>query len=150
MAVVSKKIVVISVLALASVVVLWQAVSRSADDVAPVATREAVLEESVVPLAMKVGARKISTKTRYDNPAGGDEVGFTLTVDEEGAITDVVVDVLATNPTSRMRQQAFASELPQALKGKKLRDLEAIDKIGGSSLTTKAFNEALPEMKSQL
>lgn len=164
MALISKKFVVIGSLALVSMVVFWQITSRLATpDVVPMASEETALvapvvptgdlvikEESPIPVAVQVGEKKISTKTSYENPGGFDEVGFTLTVDKDGVITDATVDVLATNLTAKVRQETFAKELPRALKGKKLRDLEAIDNIGGSSLTTEAFNEVLPGLKSQL
>lgn len=95
-------------------------------------------------------AKSVSTKISYQNPSGADEVGFTLSVDTMGMITDVKTDILATNEISKKRQAAFAEGLPSAVKGKKLSDLASIDKVGGSSLTTKAFNDSLAVLKSSL
>lgn len=94
--------------------------------------------------------KELSVKTSYTNPGGSDEVGFTLVVDSTGVITDAKTETLATNPTSLIRQQSFASELPTVLKGKKLSELSQIDKVGGSSLTTAAFNKSLDQLKAQL
>lgn len=99
---------------------------------------------------LKAGEKQLSTKTSYTNPSGSDEVGFKVTVDASGVVTDAAVDVLAVNGISKTRQTAFAEGLPQALKGKKLSELSSIDKVGGSSLTTGAFNAALPQLKAQL
>lgn len=95
-------------------------------------------------------AKKANVRTNYKNPGGSDDVTFTLTVDQNGAIVDAVVEVLAVNPISKVRQEAFAKDFPAALKGKRLSELTSIDRVGGSSLTTGAFNAALPELKGQL
>jgi len=86
----------------------------------------------------------------YQTPAGAEQVAFTLTVDEAGVITDAQTTVQGKAPISIMRQTSFAEALPVALKGKKLSELSKIDKLGGSSLTTGAFNAALANLKSQL
>lgn len=89
-----------------------------------------------------------SVKVIYATPAGQDPVGFNITTDKEGVIIDAKVEVLAKNSTSQNRQRAFAADLPQVLIGKKLSELTAIDRVGGSSLTTKAFNASLEKLKS--
>ncbi len=95
-------------------------------------------------------AKAVATKANYKNPAGEDEVGFTLYIDSVGTIVDVKTDVLAIHDISKKRQVAFAEGLSAAVKGKKLSELTAIDKVGGSSLTTKVFNDALVQLKSQI
>ncbi len=99
---------------------------------------------------MKASEKKVNAKVSYKNPAGDDEVGFTLTVNGEGTIIATATDVLATHDISKKRQEAFAAGLTTSLSGKKLNDLTSIDKVGGSSLTTGAFNQALPQLKAQL
>lgn len=99
---------------------------------------------------MKVSEKNVSTKAMYKNPAGEDEVGFALTVNADGVIVSATAEVLATHDISKKRQEAFAAEFPTALRGKKLSELLAIDRVGGSSLTTGAFNQALPELQAQL
>lgn len=102
------------------------------------------------PAAMNKEAKEISVNASYGNPSGKDDVKFSLFVDSTGMIVDAKVGVLATNEISKKRQVAFAEGLPQAVKGKKLSELSSIDKVGGSSLTTKAFNDSLAELKSAL
>jgi len=92
----------------------------------------------------------VTTTATYESPAGPEQVGFTLMVDDEGVITDAKIEMLAKAPISKARQEAFAKEFPTALKGKKLAELTQIDRLGGSSLTTGAFNKALEELKAQL
>jgi len=99
---------------------------------------------------MKATEKKLSTKVSYKNPAGEDEVGFNVTVNSEGVVVDATADVLAIHAISQTRQLAFSQGLGAALKGKKLSELTSIDRVGGSSLTTDAFNASLPQLKAQL
>lgn len=94
-------------------------------------------------------AKEANIVTSYNNPAGGDQVGFTVVVDKEGVITDVQTQVLATHDVSKMRQQSFATAAPAVLRGKKLSELTAIDRVGGSSLTTGAFNASIEKLKAE-
>ncbi len=94
--------------------------------------------------------KQVSVDAPYESPAGEESIGITLSVDENGVITDAKAEVKATEEKSIVRQQAFADGLPTAVKGKKLSELTKIDKVGGSSLTTQAFNEALVKLKAQL
>lgn len=96
------------------------------------------------------GMHVVTDATSYSNPGGSDEVSFTVTVDGAGVITKAETGVLAKNPTSKMRQESFAAALPAAIVGKKLSELSNIDRVGGSSLTTNAFNASLAKLKSQI
>lgn len=101
--------------------------------------------------AMKEEAGKeVTTVATYRSPAGDEQVGFTLTVDDQGVITNALAKVMAKAQISVMRQESFAKDFPAAVVGKKLSELEKIDRVGGSSLTTGAFNQALSELKSQI
>ncbi len=99
---------------------------------------------------LKAGEKKLNTKTSYENPGGKDEVGFTLTINTNGVIVGTATEVLAVHDIAKKRQETFASGLSAAIVGKKLSELTAIDRVGGSSLTTEAFNKALPQLKAQL
>lgn len=96
------------------------------------------------------GEQMVSVETNYMSPGGEEQIGFTLFVDEEGVITAAETNVLGKSPTTVMRQKSFAAELPTVVTGKKLSELSDVDRVGGSSLTTGAFNKALTELKAQL
>lgn len=96
-----------------------------------------------------VSMKKLSTQVTYKEPAGESKVGFLLTV-SDGVITDAQAEVLATNPDSQRIQGDFQQAFPAAVRGKQLAELSAIDRVGGASLTTKAFNEALATLKAQM
>jgi hypothetical protein len=86
------------------------------------------------------GGMVYSDSVSYTNPGGSDEVGFSLTTDDSGIVTNVEVEVKATNSTSVNRQMSFKSALSGEVVGKPLEGLR-VDRVGGSSLTTRAFNE---------
>lgn len=108
---------------------------------APVAT---------TPPATTATVKKLTTEVTYKEPAGESPISFTLSVGSDGVITDATAEVLATHDVSKARQTAFAAEFAAAVKGKQLSELTAIDRVGGSSLTTKAFNDALATLKAQM
>ena len=83
----------------------------------------------------------------YNNPAGGDEVRFMVKVNKAGEITAADTEVKAVNQVSQGLQTKFKAELPQAVVGKKISELQ-IDRIGGASLTTGAFKKFLSEIKT--
>lgn len=73
-------------------------------------------------------SKAVTTKATYQNPAGEDEVGFTLYVDSTSMIVDVKTEILSTHAISKKRQEAFAEGFPVALKGKKLSELTVLIK----------------------
>lgn len=96
------------------------------------------------------GETMIKSEQTYTTPAGEEKVGFVLFVDADGVVTGAETEMLAKAPTSVMRQKSFAAELPTVITGKKLSELTKIDRVGGSSLTTGAFNKALIDLNAQL
>lgn len=92
----------------------------------------------------------VSVTANYTSPAGEEEVIFNISVDENGIITKAETEGLATNPTSIIRQKSFAENLPTAIVGKNISELSNIDRVGGSSLTTNAFNASLEQLRAQL
>lgn len=88
-------------------------------------------------------------ETEYQSPAGPEKVAFVLTLDDSGTITKADTTIMAKAPISVTRQEKFKAELPTVVVGKKLADLTKLDRVGGSSLTTNAFNDALAKLKAQ-
>jgi hypothetical protein len=78
-----------------------------------------------------------SETVSYTTPAGTDLVGFSVTV-TDGIVTAASATPKAENEISLKRQTAFAAEVSKQVVGKKAKDLN-IDAIGGSSLTSGAF-----------
>lgn len=83
----------------------------------------------------------------YISPGGAEEIGVTITL-QSGVIVDAKVERRATRPTSVKMQTAFESGFSAMVIGKNIDEVE-LDKVSGSSLTPKGFNEALVEIKAQ-
>lgn len=150
---ISKKTALIWVFIVAAVVCAWRFVWQPAqqkEEPTPLPSNSPVQTSAPLNEEGSPSVKKSSVRTSYKNPGGTDEVAFSLVVDETGTIITASTEVLAKNPTSIQRQEAFAEGLPQAIQGKKISDLTAIDKVGGSSLTTAAFNTSLAELKNGL
>lgn len=97
-----------------------------------------------------LAAREVSAVRAYETPKGTDKVRFTLSLDSTGAVTAVqTTDVLEGDTVSENLRE-FSDGLLLVLRGKKLSELKAVDRVGKSSLTTAAFNAALPDLKKQL
>lgn len=103
--------------------------------------------DSTQTLATVEGTQTTSKTVFYNNPAGGDEVGFEVTTDQNGVITAVKTDIKAVHDISVRMQTNFAGEVESAVVGKKIAELK-IDRIGGASLTTGAFKQFLSEINS--
>lgn len=86
-----------------------------------------------------------SSNGKYNSPAGSEEIGVTVTVKGD-VITDASVKVLATNPVSNGWQTKVSEGIKSAVVGKKLTDV-VLTKVSGSSLTPKAWNEAIAKIQ---
>jgi hypothetical protein len=94
-------------------------------------------ESSVTPA---VAAAVTKTETlAYTTPAGSDSIEFSMTV-EGGVIKSVTASPKAENDISKKRQASFAAAVQGEVVGKNIKDLD-LDAVGGSSLTTAAFEK---------
>lgn len=95
-------------------------------------------------------SKEVSAVAAYDvNEDVSHEVRFTLGLDAEGVVTSVSVIEHSTGIASDS-QKEFAGKLEVIIKGKKLSELSAVDRIGTSSYTTNAFNSVIDELKAGL
>lgn len=94
--------------------------------------------------------REVSTVATYEAPGGTDKVRFTIGLDASGRVISVKsADALKGDEVSDNLAK-FSTGLLVVIRGKKLSELTAVDRIGTSSLTTTAFNASLPALKAQL
>jgi len=96
-----------------------------------------------------VPSRELSVVRTYSVPNGEDIERFTVFISDDGLIADIEVRE-ESESVSSPKLVEFSKNLLKMIKGKKLADLEAVDRVGTSSLTTEAFNDALSELKSQI
>lgn len=83
----------------------------------------------------------------YVSPAGEETVDVSITL-EGGVITATEFTGNATNEKSINFQGLFASGYQDQVIGKRV-DEVALDKVSGSSLTPKGFNDALDQIRTQ-
>lgn len=88
-----------------------------------------------------------SSNGKYNSPAGPEEIGVTVSVKGD-VITDATVKVLATNPASKNWQTKVSEGIKSVVVGKKLTDV-VLDKVSGSSLTPKGWNDAVAKIQKQ-
>lgn len=141
----NKKVILgIAVILIISAFAYFRIAARIA---APVKNEEVAASQPVAPIA---GARQISAEVIFDAPNDvQEELRFTLDLDGSGAVIGAKTVDARTGQASE-KQEAFSQGLFTIIKGKKLEELGPVDKIGTSSLTTKAFNDSLDELKAQL
>lgn len=97
-----------------------------------------------------MGTKELSSVVTYDAYEGKmDTLRFVVVVDSEGTIVEIKTLEASTGEVPEKKKE-FNSEVNVLLKGKKLSELKAIDKVGESSKTTEAFNKALPEIQAAL
>jgi uncharacterized protein with FMN-binding domain len=83
----------------------------------------------------------------YTSPAPGtSQVTVEVTIADD-IVTAVEVTPLATDPTSKGFQTKFADGISAAIVGADI-DTLTVSRIGGSSLTSSGFNDALEQIKA--
>jgi len=88
------------------------------------------------------------SESTYTVPSGHEEaikVQINLTDDK---IRTAKIDFEGIVGTSRLYQKRFSNEFESVVVGKEIADLD-LARVGGASLTTKAFNKALEEVRQQ-
>lgn len=81
---------------------------------------------------------------RYDSPAGNEEIGVSISL-EEGVISSVSFDALATNARSITYQELFIEGAAGEIVGQRIENVD-LSKINGSSLTPDGFNDAVDQI----
>ena len=83
----------------------------------------------------------------YVSPAGPSQVTVELTL-EGDVVTAVTVTPEATNPNSLQFQTQFADGIADVVMGQDIDTLD-VSRVGGSSLTSGGFNDALEQIKAE-
>lgn len=82
----------------------------------------------------------------YKSPAGDESIQVKLTL-KDNLVSEIDVIGNATNPMSIKKQKEFTDGYKVLVVGKNIKDLK-LDKVSGSSLTPKGFNDAIEKVKS--
>ena len=121
-----------------------QTVRNEDSAIAPeVATAQRTEEE------LSAGSKKVTTRASYEVPGEVTDVtDFTVIVDGQGFIASISAQAIEHGSQEKLDE--FSQSLITVIQGRKLNELGPVDTIGKSSLTTKAFNDSLDELKAQL
>jgi uncharacterized protein with FMN-binding domain len=83
----------------------------------------------------------------YISPAGPSEVTVEITLKDD-TVTAVTVTPLQTDPTAKGFQTKFADGVADVIVGHDIDTLD-VSRVGGSSLTSGGFNDALAKIKAE-
>lgn len=83
----------------------------------------------------------------YLSPGGAETLGVTLVL-KDGVVMDASLEIQATRPISKQMQEVVAANFKPLVIGKSI-DAVSLDKVSGSSLTPKGFNDAVVKIKAQ-
>ena len=83
----------------------------------------------------------------YQAPSGTESVEVTITLKND-TIESVEVVGDATDPQAKLHQGEFISGIAGVVVGKKINEIK-VDKVGGSSLTSGGFNDAVEAIKAE-
>lgn len=130
-----KKYLISLIIIIAIVVGLWYFNKKEAE--AP--------GETPTPVVSNYKDGTYSATGTYQSPAGKEEIGITVTI-SNNIITDTTFTPKATNEVSIKLQKMFADGYKAVVVGRTL-DEAKLDKVSGSSLTPKGWNDAIEKIK---
>ena len=88
-----------------------------------------------------------STEGNYTSPAGAEKIDVILTLKND-VVTEATVTPKAENPKSVYMQEVFVENFKPLVVGRNIKDLK-LDKVAGSSLTPRGFNDAIEKIKME-
>lgn len=105
-----------------------------------------IIREQVASDAPVANVRTLTETSTFAYPGGTHTIMFNVSLDEAGSITAVAgADI---DPSNQGRIADFITEINTLVVGKPLAALTPLSRVGGASLTTSAFNEAIERMQS--
>ena len=88
-----------------------------------------------------------SATGNYISPGGAEEIGVTITL-EDNVIIESEVEIRAEREISLEMQTDFSENYREQVIGKNIDEVE-LTKVSGSSLTPQGFNDALEKVRAQ-
>lgn len=83
----------------------------------------------------------------YISPAGPSQVTVEITIQND-SVANVIVTPLSTDATAKGFQTQFANGIADVIVGRDIDTLQ-VSRVGGSSLTSGGFNDALEKIKAE-
>lgn len=107
--------------------------------------RQAALEEAAQELPAEY--RTLSETVSFEYPGGTHIIEFVFAVDEDGVVRRV--DGADVDPDNQGRIAQFVTAVNEIVVGQPLMEIEELAVVGGASLTTAAFNDAVNALQAQ-
>lgn len=103
----------------------------------------------ISPLAVEKSQAKIfNTTVNYEVPGDTQTLELSLVLDN-GVITEINTNLTKSGRDSNGYQSKFEKSYKNLVLGKNIKDIN-LSRVGGASLTTKAFMDAITAVKNQL
>lgn len=122
-------------------------IAEESAEMTPSPTSTAQVTPSVVVTNDSYKNGVYEVKGDYVSPGGDEQIDVQLTI-KDNIVSDAQVTSLAERPISKKFQGEFISGYKQFVVGKNINEVK-LDKISGSSLTPKGFNDAVEKIKTQ-
>lgn len=100
-------------------------------------------ENTPQPTSQAENTRVVKLSQTYTSPGGLEEAAFEITLNDSNEIQDVKISPLNASEVGLKLMWTFGGAINTAVKGKTVSDALNISAVGGASLTTKAFVNAL-------
>lgn len=140
------KILVIAIIA--SIVITANQINNSQKIIGIKASKQSAMGKQRKPIygsPYKNGSYNMTGE--YMSPGGPEQIDVKLTL-QDGLVTEALVIAKAENRNSIKYQNIFIENYKDKVVGEYIDSLE-LDKISGSSLTPKGFNDALNKVRAQ-
>jgi len=120
--------------------------------VSPVSTDASTAQATTKPTTITSTPKALTgtfhEKTSYQTPESSENVDFVFVV-TAGSVTGLTLEATPTESKSQQYQSKFMDAITSKVVGMKIADLGTFDRVGGASLTTDAFNQAVARLKTQ-
>jgi hypothetical protein len=105
------------------------------------------VQQEITSTAPAADIRTLRETVFFEYPGGSHTIAFVVTLDAAQTITNI--EGADIDPANQGRIADFVSEVSTIVVGQPLADLTPLARVGGASLTTTAFNEAIANMQQQ-
>lgn len=144
-------IVVVLLVAATTAAIVWSANNSTKETESSVSTTSpspssTADEESDVLSQYKSGS--YSADGNYQTPGGRESIGVTVTLSDDGTITEATATPEGKTGESQEFQSKFVSGFKSQVVGKKI-DEVSLSRVAGSSLTPNGFNNAIDDIQDQ-
>lgn len=126
--------------------------SQNQNNITPTVNTSTAPEEDMMARGAMMGQSTYNNGTyeatgAYVSPGGPEKIGVRLTV-TDGVIADAIVTPMTERATSQRYQGIFVKNFKPLVLGKRIDEIK-LDKVSGSSLAPKGFNDAVLKIRQQ-